>query len=222
MENLINNLFLVVSLLILFLIIVIPLMMEYGEKWLFYKDKCEVCGKKNADVLSQGKNRWFLCRIHLMEKYTEIFLKNHFNVVAVEFLSDPRLLRFKHGMGFYYYLVSDPIFKDYFMEGPEKLKQLLGSIDSRKCEKCDSKAKVLFISKENAGWKEIKYNFVTNDQGPYYFIAPSEDYLKKGHYFCNKHAVEEMTVSLKNYPKSIIRDGGVWLPFDDNGFLVPA
>lgn len=44
--------------------------------------KCQVCQKLEPDMLSREKEYWFLCRKHLLEKYSDLFLKNTFKVVA--------------------------------------------------------------------------------------------------------------------------------------------
>lgn len=163
--------------------------------------KCQVCQKLEPDMLSQGKEHWFLCRKHLWEKYSELFPKNTFRVVMAEFVSDSKskasdLLCFSYYTFWYY--------KGYIGK-PQPLRQLLDSIDLYQCAKCAAKARVLFVNKEDAVW-EGKY------------IIPSTQYLAKGHYLCNKHVLDRVEPTLKAYPKPIIFDGGVWLPYKEDGF----
>lgn len=85
------------------------------------------------------------------------------------------------------------------------MRQLLNSIDSHQCSKCGTIAKILFVNKESTVW-EGKY------------IIPSNQYLTKGQYLCNKHALDRIKPGLEIYPQPITYDGGVWLPYKEDGF----
>lgn len=179
-----------------------------------FKPKCEVCKKIQPDILSQGKQKWFLCRNHLLTKYADLFKKNIYNCVVVEFTNDSRL---KNGdLTYAYYPTSD--IKGYIFEDThEVLQKLLESIKTKNCIKCDYKAYVLFIHRLDAVWRKenLQYN-------PYEYIVPSREYLTKGNYLCNDHAIDAIKPGLQNYPEPITVDGGVWLPYKEDGFQAVA
>lgn len=196
-----------------FALISIIIIVVASIKQMRFNPKCQVCNKFLPDVLSQGKQTWYLCKIHLLPKFSELFLKNTFNVVMVEFTSDS----FKNGdITYSYYPISE--FKDYiFADTQQVLKQLLDSIKSQNCAKCGSRAYILFVNKDDAVWRKEGYR-----SGPYEYIIPSAEYLTKGRYLCNEHALDQAKHSLQTYSKPIIIDGGVWLPYKEDGFLTAA
>jgi hypothetical protein len=71
----------------------------------------------------------------------------------------------------------------------------------------------LFVNKHDAIWKK---------ESNYEHIIPSVEYLVKGRYLCNEHALEAIKPGLQSYPKPIIGEGGVWLPYKEDGFQTPA
>lgn len=169
--------------------------------------KCRICQKTDPDSLSAGnKQWWYLCREHLLERYSDLFLKNTFKVVMTEFTSDDKSKN-PDDAAFTYYPFSSH--KEYNIGNPKILKQLLDSIDGNNCSKCGSKAKILFVNKEDA--------VRTSDN----YIIPSEEYLTRGQYLCNKHALDNVIPALKSYPQPIVIEGGVWLPYKEDGFQRP-
>lgn len=183
-------------------------------KSLRFKPKCEVCKKIKPDILSQGKQSWFLCRSHLLTKYADLFKKNIYNCVVVELTNDSRL---KDGDLTYAYYPTSYLKGYIFEDTREILQELLESIKSKKCIKCDSKAYVLFIHRSDAVWRRENHQY-----NPYDYIVPSSEYLTKGNYLCNAHAIDAIIPGLQNYPKPITIDGGVWLPYKEDGFQTAA
>lgn len=196
-----------------FVLISIIIIVVASIKQMRFNPKCQFCNKSQPDVLSQGKQRWYLCKTHLLPKFSELFLKNTFNAVVVEFTSD----RFKNGdITYSYYPISE--FKDYiFADTQQVLKEFLESIKSHKCAKCGSRAYILFVNKDDAVWRKEGYR-----SGSYEYIIPSIEYLTKGRYLCNEHALDQAKHALQTYSKPIIIDGGVWLPYKEDGFQTAA
>lgn len=110
----------------------------------------------------------------------------------VEFTSD---YKFKdpYNVAFTYY--HFPSSSKYYDIKPKILKILLDLINRQKCAKCNSKAYILFKRKEDAVRETDNY------------IVPSEQYLTKGQYLCNEHALDRIKPALKIYPYPIFYDG---------------
>ncbi|MBI2338209.1 hypothetical protein HYU95_03400 [Candidatus Daviesbacteria bacterium] len=170
--------------------------------------KCDLCQQPAYDILSGSSNKdekmGIFCRRHLIERYSQQFIKTSLNFVMVEF--QPRATRYT-GAVYGYYPVSQ--LQKYFFKKDERqiVEQLLATILEKKCRSCDKKAQVLFISKEAAPWE--KYN-----------CYPFYEYADKGEYLCLEHTLKRILPSIQNNPKHFDDGGGLWLPYLENGYQV--
>lgn len=168
---------------------------------LFKKDKCNICSKPTRDVLTEDpeyqKKIGAFCRQHLIEKYSEFFLKSKFKKVVIEFQPSSHT-----GDVYLYYPVAH--LDDFSWEkgGKEAIIKLVQSISGKKCKVCDNDAYVFFIPKEAAPIDKYKGN-------------PSLDFHSKGEYYCNNHALKRIIPSIQNNKKEFSENGGLQIPVGD-------
>lgn len=163
--------------------------------------RCLVCSKKGADFLVSEKKLGPFCRKHLLEKYSELFLRNAFNAVIVEFQPKSTSLS---SVCFCYYPISEI---DWGGNQREIIRSLLAEIKVKKCRECSLDASVLFVTKESSPWKK---------NGP----DPQEEFIHKGEYYCKEHVLPLIISGLENCPYPFNVEGGLHLPYKEDGYQV--
>lgn len=173
---------------------------QLGEK------PCKICHKKSSEKLIGDKLLGNYCREHLISEFSRFFLSSPFDVLAVEL--QPQVAE---TTGEIYYFRPLQKTEDFGGRGkmwPESdkeiIRNLLESIQQRKCKICDQKAQILFVPKELAPFK--KYD------------SPSLDFIKFGEYFCKEDGLKRILPSLESNPKKF--RFGLYIPFISSGLYM--
>lgn len=166
------------------------------------KNYCKICGKQTHDKLSAGINQKsdYFCRIHLLEEYKNKIISTPFNYLQIEYQSDLK----GHTLDYAYYPISKMRKLGWEEKEKEVLNQIIMSIKTSKCSKCDKKSQVLFISAQ-----EIS----KNDYDP----RIKEEYLKMGKLLCPQHSLDISITSIQNGKKRF-DNWGLGFPHEEDGF----
>lgn len=179
-------------------------------KKVLFRKKCPLCSKIAYDTLTADKKIGEFCRIHLIEKYSQLFKESHFNEVMVEY--QPQGV---DAPSYYYYPVSEIDFKLYTrysaptkddIAAQDTIKHLLDVIKAKKCQKCSEQATILFIPKE------------VHPFSKYRTTPRREEFETKGEYFCKEHALDKIIPSIKNSSKHFDTYEGLCLPRKEDGY----
>lgn len=161
--------------------------------------KCSACSQKPARQLYLTTNKLLgnFCNTHLLERYSDYFMKSIFNMVVIEL---PHALKGYSGWS-YFYCPSSQYNELAWKEDERKIAQkLIASINQENCEICSESATVLFISKSEINWN--KYN-----NAMLYL-----EYIGKGKYYCRNHALEKISPRLTEFA------GAIYVPHEEEGF----
>lgn len=178
-----------ILLLLLYPLFVSLAIIVIGIKDLFSSKKCSTCRKDANDVLFSDHKIGSFCRNHLIEKYSDLFVKTPFNIVMIEY--QPKL-----GAGYTTYLY-DPLSELDWGDQGKIVELLTKGISDRECSQCGNRANILFIPKEVA-------RFI---QG----ADPS--FASKGEYLCKEHALKRIIPSFQDAKQSL----ALYLPFKQDG-----
>lgn len=186
--------------------ILIGLFLIFGGSWslnsLLRKKRC-ICSKSAYDKLTSDHTIGYFCRDHLLQKYSELFVKSPFNVVMVEY--QPESISFP---GYLYYPASEIDFRNRYdpnNKANEVVKQLLSTIKVKKCSMCNKQVSILFVSKEVSPFKKYK-------------SEPREEFAQKGEYLCKEHTLERIIPCLRSSRKHFDTNEGLCLPNKEDGY----
>jgi hypothetical protein len=161
------------------------------------KSKCAICSQKTSDALSNEDFTEHYCRPHLLEKFSNTFLKNSHKLLMLDFIPTQDYESYE------FYDLNN-MKKDFSKEDRAKVHELINKIDSKTCSVCRKEAKILFIPKE----------IFNPESNPYLRLHQLDTFPEL--YLCRKDALEKILPGLRSYKGKL----DLWVSSKNEGLQI--